>query len=195
MIFVATRRNHQHRRWHEIMKQILLTILAVVVLTGCGGQETIPAGRLQQPSGEFSFVTPNGWSRTKLGGIGFIIVSGAPDFGSEPNLFVDFVEPSSSVSNVVQRVIATYQENQRSYEVAQRSDFATDSGLTGVKVIATRKNRDALPLATFHYLIQDAERVIVITATCADPVKQNYESIFDAAVKSLQSERASQPKN
>lgn len=176
------------------MKRIVIAIFAVAVLTGCSGKKAIPASRLMQPAGEFSFVTPGGWFRTKLAGIDFIIVSGEPDFGSKPNLFVDFVKPGST-SNVTQEVIETYQDNQRSYEVARRSDFVTESGLSGIKITASRETKDALPLATFHYLVQDAERVIVITATCADPVKQKYEPIFDAAMKSLESEKTSQPEN
>ena len=173
------------------MKRIVLAILTVAVLTGCGGKKPIPASRLKQPAGDFSFVTPDGWFRTKLAGIDFIIVSAEPDFGSKPNLFVDSVEPDS-VSNKTQEVIERYQDDKRSYEVAHRSDFATESGLTGIKITASRETKDALPLATFHYLVQDGERVIVITATCADPVKQKYEPIFDAAMKTLQSERTNQ---
>ena len=176
------------------MKQIRLALMAVVVLTGCGDRTAIPPGRLQQTAGDFSLVTPDGWSQTKLAGMDFIIVSGEPDFGSKPNLFVDFVK-TGLISNMMQEVIDTYRESQRSYEVAQRSNFATDSGLTGIKISAGGETRRALPLATFHYLLQDRERAIVITATCADPVKQKYEPIFDAALKSLQSDRASPPEN
>jgi hypothetical protein len=176
------------------MKRILLAILTVAVSTGCGGKKPIPASRLQQPAGEFSFVTPDGWVRTKLAGIDYIIVSGEPDFGSQPNLFVDFVNPGS-ISNMMQKVIGTYQDNHQAYEVAQRSDFATDSGLSGIKITASRETKDALPLGTFHYLFQDGGRVIVITATCAGTVKQRYETIFDAVMKSLESERTSQPEN
>lgn len=176
------------------MKRILLAILATAALSGCGGKKPIPASRLQQPAGDFSFVTPDGWFRTKLAGIDFIIVSGDPDFGSKPNLFVDFVKPGSA-SNVTQEVIGTYQDNQRSYKVAHQCRFATDSGLNGVKITASRETKDSLPLATFHYLVQDGERIIAITASCADPVKQKYEPIFDAAMKSLELERTSQPEN
>lgn len=176
------------------MKRIVLTIFAVVVLTGCGVKNTMPASRLKQPAGDFSFVTPDGWFRTKLVGIDFIIVSGESDFGSNPNLFVDFVKPGLA-SDVTQEVIETYQGNQQSYEVAQQCVFVTDSGLTGIKVTASRETKDALPLATFHYIVQDRERVIGITATCADPVTQKYEPIFDAAMKSLESERTNQPEN
>jgi hypothetical protein len=176
------------------VKRILLAIVAVATLTGCGGRKPIPAGRLKQPVGDFSFVTPDGWFRTKLAGIDFIIVSGEQDFGSKPNLFVDFVKPGS-VSNVTQEVTGTYRDNHRSYEITRRSSFATDSGLPGIKIAAGRETRDALPLATFHYLFQDRDRVIVITATCADPVKERYEAVFDAAMKSLESERSGRPGN
>jgi hypothetical protein len=171
------------------MKRIILTISAVAILTGCGGKTPIPVGRLQQPTGEFSFVTPDGWSRTKLPGIAFIIVSTLPDFGARPNIFVDFVKPSTHVSNMVGKVLQTNRDSHRTYEVAQQTDFMADAGLTGVKISAGHVNKDALPIATYHYLIQDSDRVIVITASCADPVKQQYEPIFDKALKSLRSER------
>ena len=177
------------------MNKTLLTIMAAAVLAGCGGKAPSPTGRLEQPAGDFSFVTPDGWFRTKLAGIDFIIVSGEPDYGSKPNFFVDSVKPSGSVRHVTQELIETYQDNQRSYEVTQTSVFTTDSNLSGLKITASRETKDALPLASFHYLIQDAERVIVVTATCGAPVRQKYEPVFDAAMKSLQSERTRQSEN
>ena len=176
----------------EIMKRTVVAVLAVIILTGCGGEKPILGGRLHQPAGAFSYVTPDGWSQTKLFGIDFIIVSGEPEFGLKPNLFVDFVKSSGTVSDAAQEVIQTYQGSQRAYEVAQKSDFTTESGLRGIKITASRETKDALPLATFHYLFQDAARVIVVTATCAEPVAQKYEHIFDTAMKSLEAEGASQ---
>jgi hypothetical protein len=176
----------------EMMKRYVLALLGVVILMGCGGEKPILGGRLHQPAGAFSYVTPDGWSQTKLFGIDFIIVSGEAEFGLKPNLFVDFVKSSSTVTNAAQEVIETYQSGQRAYEVAQESTFATDSGLQGIKITASRETKDALPLASFHYLFQDAARVIVVTATCAEPVAQKYERIFDTAMKSLEAEGASQ---
>lgn len=175
------------------MKRIIITILVGAILTGCGGKKPLPADRLHQVAGEFSFITPDGWYRAKLAGIDFIIVSTDPEFGVQPNIFVDFVEPSSNVTDVLKRLIETNQAGRRAYAVIQQEDFVTESGLVGVKITATRETKDGLPLAALHYLFQDADRVIVITCSCADPVKQKFAPIFNATMKSLKSDRVSQP--
>jgi hypothetical protein len=166
-----------------------LAFLTAALLAGCGGRKPASSGRLLQPAGQFSFVPPDGWSRTKLAGIDFVIVSTEPDAGAKPNIFVDFVERSGSLSNVVAGMVQTNRDNHRAYEVHQQEDFVTESGLRGLKISAGRKNKEALSLALFHYLIQDAERTIGLTCTCAEAAKQKYEATFDRAMKSLQSER------
>jgi hypothetical protein len=172
------------------MKYTTLSIIAVVLLAGCGKQTPIPSSRLEQPAGEFSFVTPEGWYRTKLAGIDFIIISGEPDIGAKPNVFIDFVQPGS-LSNALNAVIESYQRDP-SYQSLNQSEFASKSGLRGIKVSAKRTNKDSLPIATLHYILQDNERTIAITASCSEPVKDKYEPIFDNILKSLQSERENQ---
>jgi len=170
------------------MKHITLILLAAAVLSGCGGKKPLPASRLEQSTGRFSYMTPDGWFRTKLPGIPFVIVSAEADFGAEPNIFVDSVEASAQLSNVVSRVISRHLKQHPSYTVSEQRDFNTDSGLSGIKISAGRANKDKLPLATLHYLFQDSDRIIAITCTCADPVKHKYEPLFDAAMKSLVTE-------
>ncbi len=170
------------------MQHIILLLMAAAILTGCSRNQPIPSSRLQQPAGNFSFVTPDGWGRTKLAGIDFIIVSTDPDFGATPNIFVDFIEPSTNVTALVERVIQTNHQTHRSYKVVQQNPFVTDEGLTGVKIAAGRTNREALPIATYQYLIQDTDRVIALTGTCAEAVKQRYEPLFDTAMRSLLSD-------
>jgi hypothetical protein len=98
---------------------------------------------------------------------------------------VDFVEESSSLGKVAVKLIDANTNNYRKYEVRQQSAFLTDSGLSGIKVSAGRENSDALPLALYYYLIQDADRVIAITCVSSYPVRNQYEPIFDAAMKRL----------
>lgn len=171
------------------MKQILIAVLAVLVLAGCSGKKPVPASRLAQPAGKFSFVTPDGWFRTKLPGIDFIIVSTEPDYEASPNIFVEGAPRAGSVSNQVTQMIEGNRDEIRAYAVLQQQEFTTESGLKGVKITARRETKDALPLTLYHYLLQDGDRVISITCSCAEPVKQKYEPIFDAAMKSIQSER------
>jgi hypothetical protein len=174
----------------NMTKGALLAILAAAVFSGCGGAKPTPAGRLVQPAGEFSFVTPDGWFRTKLAGIDFVIVSAAPDGGARPNIFVDFVEASGRVSSAAAKLIDANRLGMRGYGVDGQREFAAESGLQGIKISAGRENRDGLPLAVFHYLVQDGSRVIAVTCLCARTVREKYEPVFDAAMGSLRSARA-----
>jgi len=172
-----------------ISKRLIIAFVLAACLSGCGEKRTFPASRLQQPIGNFSFVTPEGWSRTKLAGIDFIVVSTKPDSGIRPNIFIDFVRPATQLSNTVAEVVKTNRDKLPAYQVLQQVNFTTESGLTGVKLTASRLNKEALPLALFHYFIQDADRAIVITCICADATKLKYEPVFDSALKSLRSEK------
>ncbi|MCK4565247.1 MAG: hypothetical protein KAU94_11305 [Verrucomicrobia bacterium] len=177
------------------MRNIISAALALLLMVaaGCGGRKPVPAGRLLQPAGGFSFVTPDNWSRTKLAGVDFIIASTDPDFGARPNIFVDFVQSPGQAGSVVEKIVETNRKNHRTYEVARQSPFATKSGLPGFRIAARRENKDTLPLALFHYVIQDVDRTIVITCTCAESVKQKYAPLFDSAMKSLESDRTGSP--
>ncbi len=170
------------------MRSIVIAVITVTLLSGCNGEKPIPTSRLVQPAGQFSFITPDGWFRTKLPVVDFIIVSTEPDYGAVPTIFVDFVTESTNLGKVTVKLIDTNTNNYRKYEVKQQSAFVTEFGLSGIKVSAGRENNDALPLALYHYLIQDADRVIVITCASSYPVRKKYEPIFDAAMKSLRSE-------
>jgi len=165
------------------------TLISILLLAGCGRNDPCPAARLLQPAGMFSFVTPDGWYRTKLSGIAFIIVSTDSDHGARPNIYVDSVEPSGSLKDAAEKLIKQNRTNYGSYSVSQQTPFTTASGMAGLKINAGRKNRDALPLALMHYLVADGNRVLVITCSCAEPVKTKYEPVFDQAINSQQAEK------
>ena len=173
------------------MKWILLALVGMVLWCGCAGDENpVPASRLQHTAGSFSFVTPEGWSRTKVIGLDFVVVSTRPDAGAKPNIFVDFVEKATLVSNAVVELTDTNGDEIRGYEIVEQIDFVTESGMQGVRISAQRENGDGLRLALYHYLVQDADATICITGLCADSVKEEYEPTFDRVMKSLRSERS-----
>jgi hypothetical protein len=167
--------------------KIIFIALLTILLSGCE-KKSFPAGRLQQSVGKFSFVTPDGWFRTRLPGIDFVIVSAKDDYGIKPNIFVEEIFLSSQLDHTVAMVSDKNRNTLRAYETETQSDFSTQSGLPGIKICAHHKTKQDLPLATFRYFIRDTDRVISITCTCADAVKSTYEPIFDAAMKSLESE-------
>jgi len=166
-----------------------VAFLFVLLLAGCGGPKPVPADRLQLPAGEFSYVTPEGWYRTKLTGVPFMIVWTDSDLGAKPNIYVDAVEPSRDLPAAATNTVKKNLGHFTSYSVLRQVEFVTASALPGIKIVATRKNKDALPLALFHYLIADSNRVIAVTCTCAEPAGAKYEPLFDQAMKAVQSEQ------
>lgn len=169
--------------------KIAAVLALLLVVVGCQEKKPLPSGRLQQPAGGFSFVTPDHWSRTKLAGIDFIVVSTNPDLGTRPNIFIDSVQSPGQAGSVAKQTIETNRKNHPTYTIDQQSTFATASGLAGIRIAARRENKNTPPLALFHYVIQDANRTIAITCTCAEAVKQKYAPLFDAAIKSLETEQ------
>ena len=171
------------------MRRVLITVLATIIMSGCTGSKPVPAGRLMQPAGKFSFVTPDGWVRSEVAGIDFVIVSTEPDGGVNPNIFVEGTPRSGNVRDEAAQMISAKRASVRAYAVLRQEEFATEAGLRGVKISARRETKDALPVSLYHFLLQDGDRAIGITCSCAETVKQKYEPIFDAAMTSVRSER------
>lgn len=166
------------------MKIILLILISIAVVS-CGKNKPIPASRLEQPVGGFSFVTPDGWFRNKVPGVEFVVVHGESDCGIEPNIFVDFITPSSDLDSAQSKLTAIYTKH-RDYKIIEQSDFTTAAGLLGVKIRSTRKTKQQVSLASLHYLIAGADKVISLSCTCAESVISKYEPIFDKAVSTLE---------
>lgn len=170
-----------------MLKRLIYGTLLLAACAGCS-KEPFPAGRLQQPKGTFSYITPEGWFRSRLAGLDYIIVSTDSDFGIKPNIFIEEILETSEISTIIAQMDQKNSEHLPGFTIENQTDFTTQSGLPGIKVQACHQTKQNLPIATFRYFIQDADRVISITATCAEPVKSKYEPTFDAAIKSLRSE-------
>lgn len=155
---------------------------------GCSKPIAHPASRLHQPKGAFSFVTPEGWHRTQLAGIDFIVVSTDADYGIQPNIFVKTIQPDTIAHNTASEQNKSNQQNLHAYELQTQSHFTTRSHLAGIKTQSSFHNKQGLPLVRFEYFIQDNHRVIAISCTCAEAVQDTYEPIFDEAIHSLQTE-------
>jgi hypothetical protein len=164
-------------------------MLAACLFAGCSGKKPVPASRLMQPAGKFSFITPDGWYRTKIPGIDFTIVSTDADYGARPSIFVEGVPRSDNVSNRVIKTTEEYRGELPQNAAIEQQEFDTESGLRGVKITAYRQTKEALPLAAFHFVFQDGDRVLAITCMCAWSTKLKYEPIFDRAMKSLRPEK------
>ena len=118
-------------------------------------------------------------------GVIYPILAAEPENGLQPNLFIDAVE-EGLLEEVEDARLSRYRGTIQ-YQELSREGWSTDAAKKGLRIKASRSARDGLALTSWHYLIQDEDRVIVITATCARESAAEFESVFEAALRSLQS--------
>lgn len=175
----------KHRALGLDMNPRLALFLSLLVVCGCG-QRPFPAGRLVQPAGKFSFVTPDSWFRSKPPGIEFTVVSAPADSGMQPNIFVNGIVSATNLDNAATQLVEWYKSSLPSYKESGRAPLATASGIPALKISARKQTGESLEIAMFHYFFLDGVRVIQITCSCPGAVGARYEPVFDAAMKSLE---------
>ncbi len=168
------------------MRIAMIALLALGLTAGCNRKTATPAGRMEQPSGGFSFVTPDGWYRSKPVGMDFVIVSTEPDYGVSPNIFVEFVRPGTDFESSLAALTNRYARNHRKYEIVTQNEFFTKSGLPGIRMFAHRESLQNQSLTTIHYLISIHGNILGVTCTCAQAVEKNYIPLFDQAIATVE---------
>jgi len=134
--------------------------------------------------GGFSLQVPEGWELRNVPGMDFPILTADPVDGFRPNLFVDGVE-EGTVSQVELQLFSRYRNPSDRYNEVSRTEWVSTSGNKGHRLTSHRYSREGLALISWHYLIQEDDRVIAITATCARETSDRLAPVFDAAVSSI----------
>lgn len=174
-------RSRPHIGW-KIASRIGLILALIVGACHCHRTSN---GRLEQTTGRFSIAVPEGWQVSQPVGIPFAILSAPPDEGHRPNLFTDGVLESATLVGGAQAQCTAYKSAYPDHIAWTSISFVTDHGLPGLKTRAFRRTREDLALALFHYAIQDNDRIIQITGSCAETTAERYEPLFDATIRSL----------
>lgn len=140
-------------------------------------------------TGHFSIAVPAGWQTSRPIGIPFAVIHGPADEGLKPNIFTDRITDSVSLAQAADSQLALYKNLHKDhYILAQPEPFVTKSGLPGLKTSACRTNSHNQAIALFHYAILDNNRVIQLTASCAESSVPQNENLFDAAIRSIRPE-------
>ncbi|GEM_PF-2024256 len=156
-------------------------------LSSCGKTRLDSDGRLHESSASFSYRVPEGWSLSKPAGMEFHVVADQPRDGMQANLFVDGVE-DGSLEDRRTWLTESYERRHREVSFLSQEPFQTDDGLSGWKLSSTRRSKDGLLIQGYHYLLQDDQRVLLITGSCAEASAAFYEAQFDQAMRSLKRE-------
>ena len=150
-----------------------------------------PCTRHVEPAGGFSLCIPEGWTTRESQSTKFKSLFGPQLGGFSPN--INFREETTSqslsqyVSAGVDQILASKESiGVTKIEPVGQSDFKTDSGLNGIRVILQSEYKGFLIRTTQYYFDAGNGRKLILTATGLDQNKTVFDRVFDRAVKSFQ---------
>jgi len=163
---------------------ILAALLLVLPVAGCGRGKPLPASRLHEKRGGFSYLAPDDWNRTKLPGLKYQVVSGTPVDGFIPNIFVAEDTHDGRLADFVTGHISAQQEAWPDLEVLARNGFRTDAGVDAPRVI-TRRTRDGARVVQAHYFFETGDRKIIVTCSAAAEADDAVNEAMEASMRSF----------
>jgi hypothetical protein len=172
-------------------KQFRIVSIAAVILACAAYTAAQPCTRHEEPDGGFSICIPEGWTVRETPTSKFKSLFAPKLDGFSPN--INFRQELTSktltdyVSAGVALVMATKEKiGLTSIEPLGQSDFKTDSGLKGIRVIFKSDYKGIMVRTTQYYFDAGNDRKLVITATALDQHKAVFDVVFERAAKSFQ---------
>lgn len=162
----------------------IVLLLIFLLCTACSRSTSLSGGRVSFEGGGFSLQAPEEWELQKVPGMDYPILASDPVDGFRPNLFIDGVE-EGTLEYVEAQLLARYRNESARYEEVSRAAWTTAAGNKGLRLTSYRNSSDGLPLVSWHYLIQEGDRVIAVTATCARETSTVLAPVFESAVYSI----------
>ncbi|WP_028579946.1 hypothetical protein [Desulfogranum japonicum] len=161
---------------------IYLSIL-FAFLPGCGQeQEPLDAGPYTFKNSRLTVVLPANWFLAKLPGSNIPCVHTTMDYGIIPNLRLENVVKQDRLVTLLANVKNSMQQRYPAYIVSSEIEELEGSDGKLYKVRGRRINGEKIPVVHFHYFLIFADVTYLVTATCAEPVSNQYESVFDNIV-------------
>lgn len=171
----------------SIIASILITAMAV---GGCSSAESEAPKRHVEPTGHFSYVPPQHWDAHKIAGLDFLVFLGP----GEPPPALEF-RRDLSVPDGADSVEFAKRTNERVYETSkllESSEFTTDSGLRGTRIVfedETRKEGKPATIRQIIYVFPNGGDTHAFWGSAPSEVGTQYDGVFDACAKSYRVEK------
>jgi|SRR6185503_8873454 len=171
----------------RLSRFVLVTILLIA------GAQFVPAqtcNRHVEPQGGFSICIPDGWNVREQADAKFKALFGPPADNFAPNINIRDGMSTASLSDYVADGIKTILANAEkigadSIEPLGQSDFDTDSGLHGIRVVF-QSNYKGFLARTIQYIFDAGNgRKLIVTGTGLEKNKEVFDRVYDRAVKSF----------
>ena len=167
---------------------VAIVLTAAVLQTGgCRGRAAVPASRLFETAGRFSYVTPDGWTRHRVAGVKYQIVAGQEEDGAAPNLYVTDEGSPQDLDAYVPAFVARQKKIYPDIVVGTERELLTEEGHVARVVEATRSARGTRLVLRFFFL-RRAQQTVIITCTWQDAGRPELADVFESAVRTFRFE-------
>jgi hypothetical protein len=142
--------------------------------------------RIYEQSGNFSFCPPLGWNVTEFPGLKYKIASGPAEGNFAANInFVD-EEYNGSLRSYVDLSLSQVSSFFQEYKLLDRSEFKTNSGITGERVVINNRQHGFFLRQIFYFLPAAKNKYFVVTCSALDNVSAKYLSVFDESIQTFE---------
>ncbi len=176
------------------MKKALIAAALLLAFAATGAAQGTCLRYLESGAG-FSFCPPDGWSIKESEGEKYKLFFGTAANNFAPNLNIKEQTSEASLAEyeALARKLILAKENVEklgatSTEAVGQSDFLTDSGLRGIKVIFKTEYKGLLIQSTQYYFELKGGRKIIVTFTCLVGDKDFLDPILDRSLTTFRVE-------
>jgi hypothetical protein len=164
--------------------------VAAMAAQGCSSSDPPEPKRYVEPSGGFSLVPPREWAAHKIAGLDFLVYLGP----GEPPPALEFRRDLSVPDDTDVVAFLRYTSGQvyEASELLASSDFVTDSGLRGKRIVLeneTRKEGAPATIRQIVYLFSNGGDTHAFWGSAPAEVGTKFDGVFDACAKSYRIER------
>jgi hypothetical protein len=169
---------------------IIAVALAVAILQtgGCRKNAGLPASRLYEPAGRFSYVTPDGWTRRRVAGIKYHMVAGPEENGTAPSLYIMDEDTPEGLDSYIPAFVARQKKIYPDIIVGAERTLITEEGTTVHVVEATRIARGT-PLTLRLFFLRRDPQTIVVTGTWRKEDQNSLSEVFDEVLRTFRFEK------
>ncbi len=165
-------------------KSFLPIIFALFILSGCIGQkEESVSGKFTFSGTNLSIMVPEGWAKSNILGSQYPLLFTKIHFGIKPNIKLEETLPTYSLQRDLDEYLIKQQQIYPDYKIINRESLQITTGKKIYKVTAKRSNRDNISIIHAVYGLSADQNAYILSATYAEPSKEQFEIIFDKIIE------------
>ena len=163
----------------------LKLILTVIVLSVLPLFAADVGKRHRETAGGFSFCPPQGWTLKSFPGMKYSIAAGSPSNGFAPNINVVDEAAEMSLAAYVDANKKMLSKAFKSYKEVGKSEFKTNSGLKGTRLIIENDQGGTMLRQTFNFFSGTGDKKFVVTCSALASGGEKLDEVFEASLKTF----------